>query len=90
MIRKIGVTKEWPDVVFVMYGTNELSNVEYSIPCENTNGFNRPIISGQDIKMTYEAIQNCFNQIGIKTEWNLSGKWVSPGEFEIYIPAKIE
>ena len=88
IIRKIGSNKEWPDVVFTACSTNSLSNFGNDISFENTNGFNRPIVAGDNKKMVYEAIQNCFNQIGITTEWNVDNQWTAPGEFEIYIPAK--
>jgi hypothetical protein len=61
-----------------------------SISFENTNGFDRPIVFDQNKKVTYEAIKSCFNQIGIKTTWNGNSNFLPPGEFEIYIPAKIE
>jgi hypothetical protein len=91
MVRKIGVTKEWPMVSFISYGTNDSPfSFDNDIPCERTNGLFRPIVSGENKKKVYEAIQGCFNQIGITTEWNVNDKWASPGEFEIYVPAKIE
>lgn len=91
VVRKIGVIKEWPNVIFVAYGTNDsLFAFDKDIPYERTNGFFRPIVSGQNKKKVYEAIYFCFNQIGITTEWNVNDKWASPGELEIYVPAKIE
>jgi hypothetical protein len=72
-----------------MYGTNNFTTIDAFIPEESTNGFVRPIISDQNPQHIFEAIAICFNEIGIKMAWQPVSIWLSPGQYEIYVPPKI-
>jgi hypothetical protein len=85
--RKIGATEEWPSVFFVIYSTNDIYLLDNYIPTEITNGFVRPIVSDQNPKEIYEAIQMCMDQIKIKTAW-VPATWIATNEYEIFVPAK--
>ena len=83
----VGRSGEWPSVVFVGYSTNDVLNLG-NISLVVTNGFFRPFVLEQTPSKIYSAVEFCFMQIGIKTEWYAASNWVAPGEFEIFIPPK--
>lgn len=86
--REIGWTNEWPSVFLLRYGTNDLIYCFNDTPNEVTNGFIGPIVTEQNPQRIYEAVGGCLDQIGVKTIWQASSKWLKPGEFELYVPAK--
>lgn len=91
MPRPIGATDEWPSIVFVRYGTNDNRGGQITIPsppCEQTNGFNRPIIAENDTNKIFAALVLNFQQIGIFGLMIDSTNWVKPGEFAFLIPLK--
>jgi hypothetical protein len=89
--RALGFTNEEYSVIFFNFSTNSLPAIDPYI-VEYTNGFCRPIISEKDYDpRVYEAVSQCFNEIGIKAGWNEKQIPISGGEsaFEIYIGPKI-
>jgi hypothetical protein len=85
---KFGITNELPDVFFVMYDTGGVSIIKGSWRLERTNGLVRPIISETNELAVFIGLSQCFDQIGVRSEWHGDDKMVTPGECLIWVPVK--
>ena len=90
--RPIGFNYEWPSLILVTYGTNSFNIPDQVMlerpPCEQTNGFTRPIIIKNDTNKFLGAMALIFQQIGIYVLLFYDDTWVKPGEFAILVPIK--
>ncbi len=70
--------------VYGVYRTNS----ELSWRFEETNGFRRPIVQGNDTFTIYAALADCLNQVRVPTKWMEISKLVDAGKYEFIVPPR--
>lgn len=80
-------TNVFQGVTFAQYTTNRVY-AKPQLVWQRTNGVDRPVVQGTNSLQVFEGLRQCFEKIGIATEWIGIDLAIKPGEYAIIIRSK--